>query len=496
MTDRRQSDIDRLPPHSIETERSLLGALLTDVKLMETWLEKSPGGEVFYDLRHQTLLSGIRDCYEAAGTYDVVSVRQRLHDNGTLEEVGGMAGLMECQEACVTPLQFPQYLAIVLDKWKRRKLLQLAGQCSEWAYAPDNEVTAVLAQAEEAVMSLNREVTTAEERKISEELPAVIDEIEEDYKRGKPMMKGLPTGLRYLDNMLCGLQDGELIVLAARPSCGKTTLAFQIAEHIGIEQNLPVGMFSLEMLPKALVQRTLFSMARVDLQTTRNGFIANRDVPRLMKSSQELIKAKIWITPPRRMTVEQLAAQARRMTRQYGLRLLVIDYYQLLGSEQRGAGRTDELEEVSRSLKQLAMDLGIPVLLLAQMNRDFEKKERNRKPMMSDLKGCGGLEQDADVVGFLYDQVIKNDDDPDNPQLKFLERLQACGVPSEWCQIEDAAWRSNIRRINLLIEKQRNGPTGDVELIFVKPWLRFLEPNKFQERAERRRGNPIEDETL
>jgi replicative DNA helicase len=267
------------------------------------------------------------------------------------------------------------------------------------------------------------------------------------------MLTGVGTGFADLDKMTSGLHGGEMIVIAARPSVGKTSLAMNIAEHVSIEEKLPVGVFSLEMTSDSLVLRMLCSRSRVNLRNVREGFLAERDFPKLTGAAGKLANAPLFIDDTSGLSILQLRAKARRMWQQFGIKLFVIDYLQLLHSTARRAeNRQQEIADISNGIKSLAKELNVPVIVLSQLNRDIEK-DKSRKPQLSDLRESGAIEQDADVVGLLY-KPGKGGDDAGNGDAENSVEQDALPV-------------------NLLIAKQRNGPTGDVHLTFLKSYTRF-----------------------
>jgi replicative DNA helicase len=272
----------------------------------------------------------------------------------------------------------------------------------------------------------------------------------EDFHQRQGVLTGVGTGFADLDKMTSGLHGGEMIVIAARPSMGKTSLAMNIAEHVAIELRLPVGVFSLEMTSESLVLRMLCSRSRVNLRNVREGFLAERDFPKLTGSAGKLASAPLFIDDSSGLSILQLRAKARRMAQQYGIKLFVVDYLQLLHSTSRRAeNRQQEIADISSGIKSLAKELNVPVMVLSQLNREIER-EKGRPPRLSDLRESGAIEQDADVVGLLYRPKSGNEDDEG-------------GGGAE----EDAV------PLNLLLAKQRNGPTGDVELTFLKSYTRF-----------------------
>jgi replicative DNA helicase len=278
----------------------------------------------------------------------------------------------------------------------------------------------------------------------------------EHFFNRKGELSGIATGFPDLDKMTDGLHGGEMIVVAARPSMGKTSLAMNIAEHVALELGLPVGVFSLEMSASSLILRMLCSLARVNMRSIRDGFMSEADFPRLTTASGQLAAAKLLIDDTAGLSILQLRARARRMYQQHGVRLFVIDYLQLLNSTARRAqeNRQQEIADISSGIKALAKELNVPVIVLSQLNRELEK-DKSRKPRLSDLRESGSIEQDADLVGLLYKPDAGDE--------------------------EDAPEESEGVAVNFLVAKQRNGPTGDVNLTFLKPFTRFESRSKFSD---------------
>ena len=282
---------------------------------------------------------------------------------------------------------------------------------------------------------------------IKELVHKAINTIEEFHQR-QGMLTGVGSGFPDFDKMTSGMHGGEMIVIAARPSMGKTSLAMNIAEHVAVEEKLPVGVFSLEMTSESLVLRMLCSRSRVNLRNIRDGFLAERDFPKLTGAAGKLANSPLYIDDSAGLSILQLRAKARRMFQQFGIKLFVIDYLQLLNStSRRSDNRQQEIADISNGIKALAKELNVPVIVLSQLNRELEK-DRNRKPRLSDLRESGAIEQDADLVGLLYKASTGEDEDGGAPE------QEAAGV-------------------NLYIAKQRNGPTGDVNLTFMRSYTRF-----------------------
>lgn len=444
------AQIDRLPPHSAEAEQGVLGCiLLSPQECMGACIERfKRGGEVFYDLRHQQIFNLLAEMYDEKEAIDLITVQQRLKDRGQLDAVGGIAYLSALVDAVPSAANLQYYADIVREKYLLRKMIQTCTGVVARVYDHEGEVEALLDEVERDVLRISEERVEATSRTIKDLVHKAINTIEEYHQR-QGMLTGISTGFTDLDKMTSGMHGGEMIVIAARPSMGKTSLAMNIAEHVAIDARLPVGVFSLEMTSESLVLRMLCSRSRVNLRNIRDGFLAERDFPKLTGAAGKLANAPLFIDDSSGLSILQLRAKARRMFQQYGIKLFVIDYLQLLNSTSRRAeNRQQEIADISNGVKALAKELSVPVIVLSQLNRELEK-DRNRKPRLSDLRESGAIEQDADLVGLLYKPSSGEDD-------------EGGGGPEQ-----DAV------PVNLYIAKQRNGPIGDVNLTFLKSYTRF-----------------------
>ena len=448
---------DRLPPHSIEAEQGVLGCiLLSPNECMGLSIEKMRrGSEVFYDLRHQALFDVLAIMYDKKELIDPITVQQYLKDRNQLEALGGMpyiAGLMNCVPSAAN-LEY--YIDIVREKFVLRKVIQTCTGAVGRVYEHQGEVDGLLDEVERDILQISQERITVGNKTIKELVHKAINTIE-DYHQRAGMLTGIGTGFPDLDKMTSGLHGGEMIVIAARPSMGKTSLAMNIAEHVAIEEKQPVGVFSLEMTSESLVLRMLCSRSRVNLRNIRDGFLAERDFPKLTGAAGKLANAPLFIDDSAGLSILQLRAKARRMYQQHGIKLFVIDYLQLLSSSsQKVDNRQQEIANISNGIKALAKELDVPVIVLAQLNREMER-DKNRKPRLSDLRESGAIEQDADLVAMLYDPgKAKEDDESEAP-------------------VEDG----DVKAIKLVIAKQRNGPTGDVDLTFMKSYTRYESASK------------------
>jgi replicative DNA helicase len=444
-------NVDRLPPHSPEAEQGVLGCvLLSPNDCMGQCIEKlRVGEEVFYDLRHQTIFKALSDMYDSREAIDVITLQQRLKDSQLLEQVGGIAYLSVLPDTVPSAANLTYYLDIVREKYLLRKMIHVCTDVVGRVYDYEGEVDALMDEVERDILRISEARVQAHTNNIKDLVKKAISTIE-DFHQRQGMLTGIPTGFNDLDKMTSGMHGGEMIVVAARPSMGKTSLAMNIAEHVALEAKLPVGVFSLEMTSESLVLRMLCSRSRVNLRNVREGFLAERDFPKLTGAAGKLAGSPLFIDDSSGLSILQLRAKARRMHQQFNIKLFVIDYLQLLHSTARRAeNRQQEIADISSGIKALAKELNVPIIVLSQLNRELER-EKNRKPRMSDLRESGAIEQDADLVGLLYKPNAEEDD--------------AAGGNSA---AEEAV------PVNLLIAKQRNGPTGDVHLTFLRSYTRF-----------------------
>ena len=446
--------VDRLPPHSIEAEQGVLGCvLLSPNECLGECIEKlKSGGEVFYDLRHQTIYELLVEMYDQKDGIDLITLQQKLKDKQQLEGVGGLSYLASLPDAVPSAANLSYYLEIVREKYLLRRMIQTCTGVVARAYEHEGEVDGLMDEVERDILRISESRAEAAANTMKELVHKAINTIEQFHQR-QGMLTGVSSGFPDLDKMTSGLHEGEMVVIAARPSMGKTSLAMNIVEAVAMDQRLPVGVFSLEMTAESLVLRMLCSRSRVNLRNIRDGFLAERDFPKLTGAAGKLAGAPLYIDDTSGLSILQMRAKARRMWQQYGIKLFVIDYLQLLHSTARRAeNRQQEIADISNGVKALAKELKVPIIVLSQLNRELEK-DRNRKPRLSDLRESGAIEQDADLVGLLYKP--SNDDDE-------------AGGPEEHEAVP----------VNLYIAKQRNGPTGDVNLTFLKSYTRFESASK------------------
>jgi replicative DNA helicase len=444
--------IDRLPPHSIEAEQGVLGCvLLSPHDCMGECIEKlKPGALAFYDVRHQTLFQTLTQMYDAKEAIDLITLQQRLKNQQQMEGAGGLGYISTLPEAVPSAANLPYYLEIVLEKYLLRKMVRTCTEAVGRVYDYEGAVDELMDEVERDILRISEERVGTASMTIKELVNRAITKIEE-FHTNHGMLTGVATGFVDFDRLTTGMHGGEMIVVAARPSVGKTSLAMNIAEHVALDLKVPVGVFSLEMTAEQLVLRMLCSRSRVNLRNIREGFLAERDFPKLTGAAGKMAGAPLFIDDSSALSILQLRAKARRLWQQYGIKLFVIDYLQLLHSTSRRAeNRQQEIAEISGGIKALAKELNVPVIVLSQLNRELEKRGPGERPRLSDLRESGAIEQDADLVGLLYRDTKNKDGEEDG------------GEPEQ-----------EAIAVKLYIAKQRNGPTGDVDLTFLKSYTRF-----------------------
>jgi replicative DNA helicase len=409
----------------------------------------------FYIPAHQIIYDLVIEFRDKSKPIDFVSLRQALKDRNQLEETGGVEYLNELYTFVPTAANSHYYVEIVREKFILRELILTCNRLASQCYENQEELEALLDDAEREIFAITGEQVKTDVTPAKDLVMAAIEQIEKLYEN-RGSVTGLPTGFIELDRMTSGLHPAEMVVIAARPSMGKTALAMNIAEHVSLDIGKPVAVFSLEMSSQQLVQRLLCSRAKVNLQRVRDGFLSERDFPSLTNAAAKLAGAKLYIDDTPGLSVIELRARARRMKSQFDIQLIIIDYLQLLRSTSRRAqdNRQLEISEISGGVKALAKELNVPIVVVAQLNRQPDVRGGGR-PRLSDLRESGSIEQDADLVGLL--------------------------VRPELYQTDDEAKEEKAGEAELIIAKQRNGPTGDVALTFLKEYTRF--ENRHREHA-------------
>ncbi len=433
--------LGRIPPHNLEAEQSILGALFLD---QDTMLKVGDilRPEDFYKDSHRIIFETMVELFERHEPVDLLTVGNRLDEKGTLKNVGGRTALVELTNAVTTGAHSAHYAEIVSKKAALRRLLKAAGEISELGFDEEQDVDTVLDEAEQKLFSVSSNFIKQTFFPLHSVLTAAFERIDELHKDpGK--LRGVPTGFTGVDNLLAGLQRSDLIILAARPSVGKTSFALDIMRAVALKTKLPVGLFSLEMAKEQLVDRLICAEAGVDLWKLRTGRLSDKDddFPRIGDALGKLSEAPIFIDDSPTASVMTIRTKARRLQSEHGLSMIVIDYLQLMEARNKTDNRVQEVAEISRGLKQIARELNVPVLALAQLSRAVEL-QKPAIPRLAHLRDSGSIEQDADVVMFLYRKAADRNYQP--------EEL----TPEEKSSAE------------LHIAKHRNGPTGMVKLFW------------------------------
>ncbi|MBA4709518.1 MULTISPECIES: replicative DNA helicase [Aquitalea] len=438
----------RTPPHSTEAEQSVLGGLMLDNSAFDKIADVVSEAD-FYRHDHKLIFKHIARLIELGRPADVVTVSEVLDKNAELADIGGLSYLATLAQNTPSAANIRRYAEIVRERSIMRQLAVVGAEIAESAYAPQGRDAAqLLDEAEGKVFQIAE--STAKSKQGFLEMPGLLKEVVERidmlYSRDNPdEVTGIPTGFIDLDAKTSGLQPGDLVIVAGRPSMGKTAFSMNIAEHVAVEYKAPVAVFSMEMGGAQLVMRMLGSVGRLDQHVLRTGKLGDEDWQKLTYAIGKLSEAPMYIDETPALTALELRARARRLARQHGgkLGLIVIDYLQLMSGSGRGDNRTAELGEISRGLKGLAKELQVPVIALSQLSRAVEQRP-NKRPMMSDLRESGAIEQDADIIIFMYREEYYS---PENAEVKGMAEA--------------------------IIGKHRNGPTGAVRLAFVGKHAKF-----------------------
>ncbi|GIP22350.1 MULTISPECIES: replicative DNA helicase [Paenibacillus] len=434
--------IDRIPPQNLEAEQAVLGAILLQSEALITAMERVRT-EDFYDKSHQMIYEAMIELGEAGEPIDLITLTSRLQDKGELEEVGGVSHLARLAHAVPTAANVDYYARIIEEKSMLRRLIRTATQIVSDGYTSGDDVGGMLSDAERRILEISNGRSGSGFIAIRDVLMEVFERVEELHQN-RGTTTGVSSGFVDLDKMTSGFQRNDLIIVAARPSVGKTAFALNIAQNAAVRSKETVAIFSLEMSAAQLVQRMICAEANLDAGVMRTGdFKSDDDWSKLTMGIAALSEAEIYIDDTPGVTVADIRAKCRRLKKERGLGMIVIDYLQLIhGRGKAGENRQQEVSEISRTLKQIARELEVPVIALSQLSRGVEQRQ-DKRPMMSDLRESGSIEQDADIVAFLYR------DDYYNQETE----------------------KKNI--IEIIIAKQRNGPVGTVELVFLKNYNKF-----------------------
>jgi replicative DNA helicase len=434
----------KVPPHSLEAEAAVLGAILLDNTALDRVAEVVTA-EDFYREAHRKIFRAATELSQRSEPIDLLTLTEALKTRGELPEIGGAGYVSELTDRALSAANIQYHARIVREKAILRGLISTAAEIVARGYEAREDVTRFVDEAEQAIYQIAEKKTRASFTRVGDMITETFRQIEQLYER-KEMVTGVPTGFTDLDRMTAGLQPSDLIIVAGRPSMGKTSFCLNIAEHVAIEKGIGVAVFSLEMSKEQLVLRMLCSQARVDLSKVRTGFLAQKDFPRLAEAAGRIHDAPIYVDDTPALSALEVRAKSRRLkrTKEANLGLIIVDYLQLMrGSSGRDDSREQEISQISGSLKALAKELRVPVIALSQLNRQVESRQPP-KPRMADLRESGAIEQDADVIAFIYRDEVYN---PQSTESKG--------------------------KAEIIIAKQRNGPIGDIELTFLHEYTRF-----------------------
>ncbi|MGB9911037.1 MAG: replicative DNA helicase [Microgenomates group bacterium] len=405
----------KIPPHSDEAEASVLGAILIDKDAIVAVAEFLRP-EHFYNQQNGLIYEAILHLYEERKPIDLVTLKDELKKRKILSKVGGSSYLAELVNQVPTAAHVEEYGLIIKDNYTKRELISAAARITEEAFDEGKEARKVLDDAEQAIFALSQKHLKEGFLPVKEILAESFDRLDELHKTAGGL-RGVPTGFKDLDDTLAGMQDSNLLILAARPGLGKTAFALEIARHVAVKEKLPVGFFSLEMSKEELVDRLLVSQADIDAWKLKTGRLSEDDFTRLSEAMGILAEAPLFIDDTPALTILEMRTKARRLMAEHGLRLLIVDYLQLMKSVRQLENRVQEVSEISMGLKNLARELKIPVLAISQLSREVEKRGKKR-PQLADLRESGSIEQDADVVMFLWRE---DDDDLENVELEVAK---------------------------------------------------------------------------
>lgn len=434
--------LEKIPPQNLDAEQSVLGAMIIDKEAVLKAIEVLKP-EDFYRDANGHVFQAIATLFERGEAIDLITLAEELRQTGLLDQVGGVAYVAGLANSVPTAANVEYYAQIVEEKSLLRQLIGVSTRMARMGYEADEEVETLLDKAEQMVFELTQRKSVSSFTPLKAVLMNTFERIEFLFQN-KGNITGVPSGFAALDKMTSGFQPSDLVIVAARPSMGKTAFCLNIAQYASLKKNLPVAVFSLEMSKEQLVTRMLCVEAMVDQQKLRTGDLSDEDWQKLTRAAGPMAQAPLFIDDTPGISIMEMRAKCRRLKSEHGLSLIVIDYLQLMSGGKKTENRQQEISEISRSLKALAREVQAPVIALSQLSRAVEQRQ-DKKPMMSDLRESGSLEQDADIVMFIYRDDYYNPETTDRPG-----------------------------RADIIIAKQRNGPVGTVELGFLKEFTKFV----------------------
>ena len=446
--------IGRVPPQALDAEHAVLGGILLEPEAATKAIEIVSFDD-FYKPAHGQIFKAMVGLFMKREPIDVITLSKELNRTDDLEKIGGAPTLTDLVDSVPTAANIEYYANIVLEKSLLRKLISASREITEECYQAGEAADVILDEAEQKIFKVSESRSSQGFSHIKVILKERFEEIQRVHE-SRESVTGLSSGFIDLDKYTAGFHPGDLVIVAGRPSMGKTSLALNMAQHIGLAEHKPVALFSLEMSKELLVQRMLCSEAQVDAQKVRRGFTSAKDIERLTNAAGLLSEAPIFIDDTPAISTLDMRARARRLKAEYDISIVMVDYLQLARASERSENRQQEISSISRAMKALAKELSIPVIALSQLSRAVESRGGDKRPMLSDLRESGAIEQDADLVLFLYRPEFYDPDDPEK-----------------------------AGKAECIIGKQRNGPTGRIDLIFEKQYTRFrsLAPVDMEETA-------------
>jgi replicative DNA helicase len=437
---------EKIPPQNVDAEQSALGACLIEQSALARVVEILPEPSDFYKSSHQIIYAAMLKLYEKGEPVDLITLTNELRNGNKLDDAGGASYLTHLIDSVPTAANAEYYSTIIKEKAILRNLIGAGTSIVQMGYREDEPAEAIVDRAEQEIFGIAQKRMIYDFVPLKKVMTAAFEKIEELYAR-KAHVTGMSTGYRELDNYTAGFQRSNLIIFAARPGMGKTAICLNMAQYLATREKQPVAIFSLEMSKEELAMRLLCSEARIDAQRLRTGYLEESDWPRLTRAMNILCDAPIYIDDTAGLSVMEMRSKARRLKSKSGIELLIIDYIQLIRGSTRTENRNQEISEISRSLKGLSKELNIPIIAISQLSREVEKRQ-DKRPMLSDLRESGAIEQEADMVIFIYR------DDYYNPHSEKKNKAE------------------------VIIAKQRSGPLATVDLIFLKQFTTFVSEEK------------------
>jgi len=441
-------NLEKIPPQNLEAERSVLGAMLLEKETIPRVVQIIPDSNYFYLSTHKLIYEAILSLFESDKPVDLITLREKFHKQGKLDKVGGSSYIADLVNCVITTANVDYYAQIVKEKYILRNLLKVANEISYLSYNDSFDLDVILDKSQSLIFNVIQQTSQISYVHIKEILAKTFEHIEALYEK-KEQITGIPTGFDELDKLTSGFQPSDLIVIAGRPSMGKTAFALNIAQHATAQAKVPLLIFSLESAKEQLVERMLCSEARVDSQKLRTGYLSEDDWNRLMEAAGVLAEVSLYVDDTPNISIQELRAKARQLKTEQDIKMIIVDYLQLMSGNWRAENRQQQISEISRNLKALAKELNLSIMAISQLSRAVEQRV-DKHPLLSDLRESGAIEQDADLVISLYREFY------------YTRAPEDEGIAE------------------IIVNKQRRGPIGKIKLTFISEYTRF-EDSSFRE---------------